>query len=104
MRAPRPIPTSRSFRYEPAQSASPASTGRSKVKTFFETPPVEVMTTTISTCGCSSRTSIWRIVVVLIGGGGGDAGRIGTLGRGSGGVPLLSLAPRGHHGRAGLGG
>ena len=26
------------------------------------------MTTTISTCGCSSRTSMWRIVVVWIGG------------------------------------
>ena len=62
------MPTSRSFRYEPAQSASPESTGRSNVKTFLETPPVEVITTTISTCGCSSRTSMWRIVVVPIGG------------------------------------
>ena len=34
----------------------------------FETPPVEVMITTISTCGCSASTSTWRIVVVAIGG------------------------------------
>jgi hypothetical protein len=34
----------------------------------LETPPVDVMITTISTCGCSSRTSMWRIVVVRIGG------------------------------------
>jgi len=32
------------------------------------TPPVEVMTTTIRTCGCSIRTSMWRIVAVSIGG------------------------------------
>ena len=32
------------------------------------TPPVEVITTTISTCGWSSRTSTWRIVEVSIGG------------------------------------
>ena len=38
------------------------------MKTFFETPPVDVITTTISTCGCSSSTSMWRIVVVPIGG------------------------------------
>ena len=29
---------------------------------------MEVMITTISTCGCRTRTSTWRIVVVWIGG------------------------------------
>jgi hypothetical protein len=38
------------------------------VNTRLETPPVEVMMTTISTCGCSARTSTWRMVVVWIGG------------------------------------
>ena len=32
------------------------------------TPPVEVMTTVITTCGCSWRTSTWRIVAVSTGG------------------------------------
>ena len=32
------------------------------------TPPVEVITTTISTWGCRVRTSMWRIVAVSIGG------------------------------------
>ena len=32
------------------------------------TPPVEVITTTISTCGWSTSTSTWRIVEVSIGG------------------------------------
>ena len=68
VRAPTPRPTSASFRYEAAQSASPVSTARSKVKSRFETPPVLVMTTTITTCGCSRSTSTWRIVVVWIGG------------------------------------
>ena len=68
IRAPRPMPTSRSLRYSLAQSVNPESTGRSNVKSFLETPPVDVITTTISTCGCSSRTSMWRIVVVAIGG------------------------------------
>ena len=36
--------------------------------TRFVTPPVEVMTTTIATCGWSGITSIRRIVVVAIGG------------------------------------
>ena len=34
----------------------------------LETPPVEVMITTIRTCGWSASTSTWRIVVVAIGG------------------------------------
>ena len=71
-------PTSCSLRYAAAQSASPGSTGRSKVKTRFETPPVEVMITTIRTCGCSSRTSTWRIVVVAIGGAETMASRLVT--------------------------
>ena len=29
---------------------------------------MDVITTTISTCGCSASTSMWRIVVVPIGG------------------------------------
>jgi hypothetical protein len=32
------------------------------------TPPVEVMTTTIRTCGCRASTSTWRIVAVSMGG------------------------------------
>ncbi len=38
------------------------------MNTRFETPPVEVMTTTIRTCGWSGSTSTWRSVVVAIGG------------------------------------
>ena len=38
------------------------------MKRRLETPPVEVMTTTIRTCGCSASTSMWRIVEVSIGG------------------------------------
>ncbi len=38
------------------------------MKTRFVTPPVEVMTTTMSTCGWSARTSTWRIVAVSTGG------------------------------------
>jgi hypothetical protein len=44
----------------------------------LDTPPVEVMTTTISTCGCSTRTSMWRIVVVAIGGADTIASRFVT--------------------------
>ena len=44
----------------------------------LETPPVEVMITTISTCGCSSSTSTWRIVVVSIGGAETIASRLVT--------------------------
>ena len=62
------MPTSCSLRYAAAQSASPESTGASNVNMRLETPPVEVMITTISTCGCSASTSTWRIVVVSIGG------------------------------------
>jgi hypothetical protein len=52
--------------------------GLSKVKTRLVTPPVEVMTTTIRTCGCSSRTSTWRIVAVSIGGAETIASRLVT--------------------------
>ena len=42
------------------------------------TPPVDVITTTISTCGCSSSTSMWRIVEVSIGGAVTIASRLVT--------------------------
>ena len=42
------------------------------------TPPVEVITTTISTCGWSVRTSMWRIVAVSIGGAVTSASRFVT--------------------------
>jgi hypothetical protein len=48
------------------------------VKTLFVTPPVEVITTTIRTCGWSSRTSTWRIVAVSIGGAETMASRLVT--------------------------
>jgi hypothetical protein len=34
----------------------------------LETPPVDVMITIITICGCSRSTSTWRIVAVSIGG------------------------------------
>jgi hypothetical protein len=34
----------------------------------FVTPPVDVITTTMQTRGCSSSTSTWRIVAVSSGG------------------------------------
>ena len=40
---------------------------------------MEVMTTTISTCGCSSSTSTWRIVVVSIGGARDDREQVRDL-------------------------
>ena len=40
------------------------------------TPPVEVITTTIATCGCSSSTSTRRIVAVSIGGAVTSASRL----------------------------
>ena len=42
------------------------------------TPPVEVITTTIATCGCISSTSTWRIVAVSIGGAVTSASRFVT--------------------------
>ena len=57
-------PVRRSLRYSTAQSASPGSTGSERAKTRFETPPVEVMTTTIRTCGWRTSTSTWRTVAV----------------------------------------
>jgi hypothetical protein len=68
IRAPRPMPFRRSLRYSAAHCARPASTAASNVKTRLLTPPVEVMTTTIATCGWSSSTSTWRIVEVSSGG------------------------------------
>ena len=51
-----------------AHSISFGSTADSNGKIFLVTPPVEVITTTITTCGCSSSTSTWRISVVSSGG------------------------------------
>ena len=42
------------------------------------TPPVEEITTTITTWGCISRTSTWRIVAVSIGGAVTSASRFVT--------------------------
>ena len=72
------MPTSCSLRYAAAHSASPGSTGESNANTRLETPPVEVMITTISTCGCRASTSTWRIVVVAIGGAVTIASRLVT--------------------------
>ena len=42
------------------------------------TPPVEVMTTTIATCGCSSSTSTRCMVAVSMGGADTSASRFVT--------------------------
>jgi hypothetical protein len=42
------------------------------------TPPVEVMITTITTCGCSDSTSMWRIVEVFDRGAETTASRLVT--------------------------
>ena len=68
LRAPRPRPTSSSLRYSDAHATRPLSTGASNVSTRLETPPVDVMITTMTICGCSGRTSMWRIVAVSSGG------------------------------------
>ena len=68
MRAPSPTPVRQPFSSSAAHCTSPPSTGASKPNTRLVTPPVEVITTTMTTCGCSSSTSMWRIVAVLIGG------------------------------------
>ena len=57
-------PTSCSSRYSPAQATSPGSTGSSSRKTRFVTPPVDVMTTTITLDGCRVSTSTCRIDAV----------------------------------------
>ena len=49
VRAPTPRPTSCSLRYEEAQAVRPGSTGRGNVNTRLDTPPVEVIVTTMST-------------------------------------------------------
>jgi hypothetical protein len=54
------------------------STGRSNVNSRLETPPVEVITTTISSCGCSASSSTWRIVEVSSGGAVTIASRLVT--------------------------
>src|SRR2546421_205001 len=45
---------------------------------IFDTPPVEVMITTITTWGCSASTSMWRIVAVLSEGAETTASRLVT--------------------------
>ena len=64
MRAPTPRPTSRSFKYSPAHPTRPESTGPSKLTSIFDTPPVEVMITTITTRACNASTSMCLIVAV----------------------------------------
>ncbi len=46
---------------------------------IFETPPVEVMITTSTTCGCSASTSTWRIVAVFSDGAETTASRLRDL-------------------------
>ena len=48
------------------------------MNSFLVTPPVEVITTTIIICGCSSSTSMCRIVEVSIGGAVTIASRLVT--------------------------
>ena len=43
----------------------PGVDGRSNWKTRLVTRPEVVMTTTMTTCGCSASTSMWRIVVAV---------------------------------------
>ena len=50
-------PTRRSLRKLDAHSTSPGSTGSAKLKTRFVTAPLEAITTTITTRGCSASTS-----------------------------------------------
>ena len=76
MRDPSPSPTSRSFRYSPAHVTRPGSTGPSNVVSIFDTPPVEVMITTITTCGCKASTSICLIVAVFSDGAETTASRL----------------------------
>ena len=71
-----PDPTSRSFRYSPAHVTSPGSTGPSNVVSIFDTPPVEVMITTITTCGCRASTSMCLIVAVFSDGAETTASRL----------------------------
>ena len=54
---------------------------RANVNRRLVTPPVEVMTTTISTWGCSASTSTWRMVEVSIGGAVTIASRLVTCER-----------------------
>lgn len=68
MRAPRPMPARRSFRYSFDHAARPGSTGCGKERTRLATSPAEVMTTTITVRGCSTRTSTCRTVAVETGG------------------------------------
>ena len=67
-REPSRTPDSCSFRYTPAHSTSPGSTGASNENNRFVTDPAEVMSTAINTWGWSSSTSTRRTVAVSIGG------------------------------------
>ena len=51
-------PTSWSSRYSPAHATSPGSTGSTSLNTRFVTPPVDVITTTITLVGWSLSTSM----------------------------------------------
>ncbi len=46
----------------------------------LETPPLEVITTTTTTCGCNAKTSIWRIVAAFSEGAETTANRARDLG------------------------
>ena len=61
-------PTTVSFRYSPAHFASPGRPARRSANTRFVTPPVDVITTTITSCGWSSSTSTCTTVVAWSGG------------------------------------
>ena len=61
-------PATVSFRYSPAHCARPGSTGSSKWKLRFVTPPADVITTTITSSGWSSSTSTRTTVVASSGG------------------------------------
>ena len=57
-----------SFRYSAAQETRPESSGSLVVKIRLETPPLDVITTTIATFTCKSSTSTWRTVAASSGG------------------------------------
>jgi hypothetical protein len=61
-------PTALSFRYSAAHNTSPVSIDSGVEKMRFETPPLEVITTTIATFGWSRSTSTCRTVADSSGG------------------------------------
>ena len=75
-RAPSWSPATVSFRYWPAHSARPGSTASLEgEQRASSTPPVDVITTTMTTCGWRSSTSTWRTIVVSSGGAETSASR-----------------------------